>query len=1116
MKNEHSYHSERTRHGAMHATWGVRAGVNGLFLLICAAAAALSASGVSEAEPARPEPRVVLIIDQSSSMSEGRKDACTIAAAQLLLAMLPDETTVGLLGFDTDARDLAKGLVRLRDPGARERLRDTIDGLGFRGRSTNYLPPLQMAATLAGNAQTDADMVVFLSDGGHNEDSVSDEQVRQAARTIQGNKVRLETIFLGADKAADRERMIELAGAGGKFHDVPGSAPERLADVMLEILGDWGNYVDAGSSPLPRDVVPSAASTQVLFVAVPPGRTGLHLFRPAQDLRVLRNGQAAAADGPGVYTYPNGLKGSRELKILSVSAPEVGVAWHMEATQLPEKWNVRVLERRGLRFDFVKDRPRTAYWRLPDGQLTEPLDIAVHVPGSAGRHASQMLDELPDLEVRAAVTVQTGTVMEDFRQLPPARWVSMRVVAGPSGDATLLLPGDQAFPSTLLPKAASALANYSCVVSVRFGSDSQHRGEIVKQKSFKVLGAPLSVPAAVEIPPVLRGAAPQPAEARFRLLPGVRRARLAVRLVPADGRVAATALAESNVGLAWVRGNERVQDGQESVLRIAPASADFACARHAAVLEVTPGEIEWDAEEGMQTPAGQGGQAFSFRVPVTWLIEPRAVRLRDVDLGTVRCGTVSEPKTLDMAANWRVPCDCRLEVSDLRPESAGSAPSVPIPAGCVKLSAAALPWPGAVAPEVRVEAPLLRAGRYAGTLSVVAQATGELLGKCTISLALEPARLRVAPAAVDFGNVVASGPTDPVVLSIESPCLADTPCDVVFIQEMVSASGEAISPKRVQLALSSKTCRVGSPLRATVRLSLEPERRLLADGVAETRVLKAGLYEGRLRVAAPGFAECLIPVRATVEPLRLWLEPGTSPVDLGKVDPGAERSAHFELRTNSRVPVAVETSITEELKPGGGQGRFVLKASPQTVSASQRGGIDIKVRGGAPGENLPTAAVCNAMWREDKSGQATVHLMARDPLRKILIVPETIRFARALRSGSREDSSPATITNRGEVAGEIELQLDDFHTPAGKRLPRMYFALALREHDAESGRSAKAVLQPGQEVELRVRADIPPDVGQDTHASTGTSGEYTATISVLLDGKKAGTIAVVADVKAGQ
>ena len=435
-----------------------------LLAVLCAAAAA--------AGGARTAPLTLhLVIDESQSM-RGSKASYTTTAVQTAVALVPEGTRVAIVGFGEGAKEETKGYVTIGGNRDRERLRDIVAEIAFNGQRTNYLDPLKLVEprVLASDGAT---LVIFLSDGADNVNTGRRgwRRVLDTAKAIHVSGARLETVFLeskggigsllGSPKR-NRQRMVEMAGGGGKFHPIVGK-PVQIVDVLLEILGDLANYAKVDvDEHLGRK--PDATISQLVLLGFPPSR--------ARAIQLARDGAPADLKAYGVYPYPapkDAAQGTTDryslIKVFSIPRPG-GHAWSLRPARKAAEWEARALERRGVFFEFATGAPKPAY-DLP----RETVRAIIEVSGPGAPKPEALLKALPGLDGQLAVTSQTGAQQEDWKALASSRW--FRLVPE-IRDARLLLVPETAEKDGRLPENPTGKHNSLSPESTYFNLDVFH------------------------------------------------------------------------------------------------------------------------------------------------------------------------------------------------------------------------------------------------------------------------------------------------------------------------------------------------------------------------------------------------------------------------------------------------------------------------------------------------------------------------------------------------------------------------------------------------------------------------------------------------------------------
>lgn len=200
------------------------------------AGALTAANGADPAQPRRvlgvPEPRVLakikdtwradrkpanvlLVLDTSGSMVEGKRLVNAKRGLQAFLREAAPQDRIGLTAFSDEIRDL----VPVREMSAnREPLRQTVTGLVADGGTAAYDAVEHAVTRIRGTADGDhINAVVVLTDGEDTDSSLDPDDLRELLER-QGDsasRVRVFTIAYGNSVAGAKEQMAAIAEASG-------------------------------------------------------------------------------------------------------------------------------------------------------------------------------------------------------------------------------------------------------------------------------------------------------------------------------------------------------------------------------------------------------------------------------------------------------------------------------------------------------------------------------------------------------------------------------------------------------------------------------------------------------------------------------------------------------------------------------------------------------------------------------------------------------------------------------------------------------------------------------------------------------------------------------------
>ena len=891
--------------------------------LVCAPAASAAGGGSAPLT-------LYLVIDESMSM-RGSKASYTTAAVQTVVALVPEATRVAIVGFGQGAKDETRGYVTVAGNADRVRLRSLVAKITFNGERTNYLAPLELVGRQA-RAGEGTTLVIFLSDGEDNcnRGSRGWGRVLGAAKAIHASGARLETVFLESkgglaglftSPKRNRQRMVELAGGGGRFHPIVGKPPQ-IVDVLVEILGDLANYAEVDlDARLGRR--PDATVSQLVLLGFPPRR--------ARARQLARDEAPADRDACGGDPYPaprDPAQGTTDtsslIKVFSIPRPG-GRRWSLRPAERPAEWQARALERTAVLFEFAANAPKPTY-DLP----REAVRAVIEVTGPSAASPQALLKALPGLEGHLALTSQTGDRQEDWKALPASRWLSL--VPTVRGDRLLLVPATPARDGRLPDPETRRLidltrqakgANYTCVARIRFGPQGQ-RGEVVKQKSFKVQVtiAVTASPDPLDLGQVVPGAAAQ-AKALNVSCNWTKPAQVEARL---DGLVCRDGGEPAAIPSARVA--------------LEPAAFRLPGTQRLQVRLACPADARAGAYQGRvhfrEAGTGHGLGSCEIRAAVSAVLKaPRRLVLTgsaggdatlDPKARPLVTTNAAAPMALTLAVDGKLPG--KLEARLLPASASSGKPSQ------IALALRAVPpatKPGVYEAAATVTATARRPG--GGTYAVRSAPIALRAELAACDLAASPAQLRLEPA-------VAGDRTQPASLALTTRATAALKLRWKA-SDLAGPGGAKIPASRLALAWAAQpVARRGAPAKASVSLDLRHPR----QGAA-VAPFPPGNYAGTLSLATEG-AEAEVRVAATVLPIALDAQPPAlafPPALAG----GTTQAAKLTVRTNTPDPLPLGLAASDLAAKGGAtlaaKRLRLAPAAPRQVSRGKPAEIEVAV-----------------------------------------------------------------------------------------------------------------------------------------------------------------------------
>ncbi|KAA9004715.1 VWA domain-containing protein [Paenibacillus spiritus] len=182
----------------------------------------------------KPVKDIVLVIDDSGSMSQSDPSNRRYEAARELIASMDGDNRVAVVSFSDEAA-VAQPLIRLKGNN-RERVLAAIGGLSTTDGGTNLRGALAEAMNVITGAsgKERGAMVILLSDG------VSSLDLESDLAAYREREVAVNTIGLALTEASGTSLLRDMAAStGGAYYDVEDA--ERLGAVFREIYDRLGD-----------------------------------------------------------------------------------------------------------------------------------------------------------------------------------------------------------------------------------------------------------------------------------------------------------------------------------------------------------------------------------------------------------------------------------------------------------------------------------------------------------------------------------------------------------------------------------------------------------------------------------------------------------------------------------------------------------------------------------------------------------------------------------------------------------------------------------------------------------------------------------------------------------
>lgn len=386
-------------------------------------------SGEVRAEEAagRPPVHVQIVLDSSGSMKQNDPRRLSSLAGMIFTDLAGPDDWVGVLSM-RKGEFVEERITQIE--GRRERARESVRGLPFRG-STYCAEPLQQAAAgladLRKRDPTARQFVIFLSDGECPPDSAA--IVREAARELGDDDVRIFSIGLFEDDALaegdpTRDLRTMASVSDGEFFRVKKAAdlPEGFAAILGRIVGseaqkialEPGGDVTAELDGYAYDasfIATGSGKPVVIDQAQGPGESAIDLPRRTRHAGVGERFYAAAFD--------NGA--GRHYSVLRIDEPPAGT-WTFRVDGPSDLKGLLiqnyaldpVVELEDLRDVYAVGQEVTPVaWlrgkggdRIDDQAFLEKVEFTVYLTDPKGKQRTMTLEPTKDGTFRGKATLQ--------------------------------------------------------------------------------------------------------------------------------------------------------------------------------------------------------------------------------------------------------------------------------------------------------------------------------------------------------------------------------------------------------------------------------------------------------------------------------------------------------------------------------------------------------------------------------------------------------------------------------------------------------------------------------------------------------------------------------------
>lgn len=183
----------------------------------------------------KPVANIVMVIDDSGSMSQSDPDNSRYRAAEALVQRMDKGRQVAVITFNSTVT-VAQPLTPLSKGGNREQVLQAISNLQTTDGGTNLGGALNEAMNVirSDDAANRGSMVILLSDG------ISEFDTATELAEYQNRAVAVNTIGLAMNDPAGAKLLQDIATAtGGQFYDV--TTADRLGGVFTQIYDRLGD-----------------------------------------------------------------------------------------------------------------------------------------------------------------------------------------------------------------------------------------------------------------------------------------------------------------------------------------------------------------------------------------------------------------------------------------------------------------------------------------------------------------------------------------------------------------------------------------------------------------------------------------------------------------------------------------------------------------------------------------------------------------------------------------------------------------------------------------------------------------------------------------------------------